>query len=133
MFFLVTQGFSQQKIKDSIFILYKGDTELIKKSTSKISEISGFGILWDKYKTKESREKRLKYLRERPVGEVNFYFGFTGVRNFIVKGDIKEYELNTVEDISKRKVLYNSNTKIFFIEKLECNNHKFHETHLTYD
>ena len=131
--FFCFKVFSQQKVKDSIFILYNGDTELIQKSTSKISEISGFRILWYKYKKKESREKRLNYLKEHGGGVVNFYFGFTGVRNFIVNDSLNKKNLNSVEDISKRKILYNSNTKVFFIERLDYNSYKFHETHKTYE
>jgi hypothetical protein len=133
LLFSFFQVSSQNKKKDTLFVLYQEDTELIKKITSKISNISGFRILLEKYKTKESREKRLQYLREHPVGEANFYIGFTGVKNFVLNDSLNKYELNTVDDISKRNIIMGYGQKVFFIEKLSCNKYLIHQTHLGYD
>jgi hypothetical protein len=133
LLFFSIQVFCQQQTKDSIFVLYNGDTELIKMIKDKGSDVRSFRVLWDRYKTKESRDERLRYLREHGGGVINFYFYFSGIKNFVIKNNLNKYKLNTVEDISKRKVFYNSNTKLFFIEKLECNQYKFHETHKAYD
>ena len=123
--------YSQKIKKDTIYIMYEAESKIIRKNNSKISS---FGILYDLYRTKEAREKRLKYLREHGGGgETGFYFGFTGKKNFIVTGDLSKYELNTAEDISKLNIILGYGQKVFFIEKLGCNRYKFHETHLAYE
>ena len=125
--------FSQKVKKDSIFVLLKKDSNLITKYTSKTSRISGFRILYDRFKTEESRKKRLQYLREHGGGKTGFYFSFSGDKNFIIENNLKNYELNTVESLSKLDIIMGYGQKVFFIEKLGSNKYKFHETHLTYE
>jgi hypothetical protein len=127
------QVFSQNKKNDTIFVQYHGDTELIKMKKYKGTDIRGFAVLWDRYKTKESRDNRLKYLREHGGGVVNFYIGFTGDKNYIMNGDLNKIELNIVEDISKRKIIMGYKQKVIFIEKIGCERYKFHETNLVND
>lgn len=133
LFFIVSVCYSQKIKKDTIYIIYKEESNLIRKTTFERSKISGFQILYDRFKNEEDREKRLKYLREHGGGPTGFYFGFTGEKNFIVTGNLNEYELYTAEDISKLKLIMQYGQKVFFIEKLGCNKYKFHETHNTYD
>lgn len=131
--FVSTFSFAQNVKNDSIFVLYEGNNEIIKMKTSETSKVSGFTILRNRYNTKQKREKRLKYLREHGGGDPNFYIGFTGEKNFILNRSIKNLKLSPVEDISKEKLKMKYGQKVFFIEKLDYNKYKFHQTYLGYN
>lgn len=133
LLFFSIQVFCQQQTKDSIFILYKGDTELIKMIKDKGNDVRSFSILLDKFRNIKFRDSVIERYRKRGGRSVPIFTSFQGVKNFIKKESLDKYKLNSIEDISKLKVNYYNPTKIFFIEKLECNKYKFHETHLAYD
>ncbi|MDB4289445.1 hypothetical protein N9887_00010 [Flavobacteriaceae bacterium] len=133
LLFFSNQVFCQQQTKDSIFILYKGDTELIKMIKDKDNGVRSFSILLDKFRNIKFRDSIIERYRKRGGRPVPIFTSFQGIKNFIKKESLDKYTLNSIEDISKLIVNYYNPTKIFFIEKLGCNKYKFHETHLAYD
>ncbi|QCX39902.1 hypothetical protein FF125_16190 [Aureibaculum algae] len=130
-YFILFQAFSQVKLKDTLYVLYKEDTELIKTEKHKGTNVRNFGILLDIYKNEKFRDSIIERYRKRGGRSVPTYITFSGVRNFVVTDSLDKYKFTTIEDISKLKTKLGFNQKVFFIEKLECNKYMFHETNKT--
>jgi hypothetical protein len=79
LLFSFFQVSSQNKRKDTLFVLYHGNTALIKMIKHKDTDIRSFGILLDIYKDKKYRDSIAKRYRNRGGRAVLFYIGFTGV------------------------------------------------------
>lgn len=124
---------SQNILKDTIYVQYEEGSELIKMIKHKDTDIRSFGILLDIYKNKRYRDSIAKEYWKRGGQTVPLYIGFTGEKNHMIQGNLKGFELTTIQDISKLKVILGYGQKVFFIKKIGCNSYIFHETHKTYE
>ena len=127
--------FSQDRlIQDSIFIEYNGDTELVKMINYEGTNIRGFKILNNYFKSEEKRKAKIKYLREHGGGRLpHFYFFFSGEKNFSVSREYEEFKFVDPEDISKFKINLGFRQRVFFVEKLERGKYKVYQTYSNSD
>ncbi len=135
--FIFTFGFiysqSNTEIENIKYIQIEKKNNQLKVDISKDSLNNKFSILKYKFRTKKLQNEYLKNLKLFDNQE-NFYINFIGFKkpNKVINLN-KKFKIHTIVSLSKNTLSISNSTKVFFLEKINCETFNVYETYMIFE
>lgn len=115
--------------KNDIYLLYDKTNKLISKDIYK----KNFKILRDDFKTEKQRLDYFKSVKKVYEPTTPFQLVFTFYKDPLIVSDISNYNISSIESISKEQIKILHRTHVNFIIKENCNTYKVYETRMRFE